>query len=122
MAGVRTSRTFRRTVLALGLCLLAFGFAMEAKLACYSPAGGPGSDIVAAKARRADLPEVVSRGGHAPDPVHSQILVVFLAALTAASLWKSDAPPGRNIVYSHLSVYSAAYFSPNLFFRPPPIR
>lgn len=122
MAGVPTSRSFKRTALALGLCLLAFGFAMEAKLACYSPAGGSDNDIVAAKARPADQPEVVSRGVHAPNPVHSQTLFVFLAALTAASLWKADALLGHSSVYSRLSVSSAAYFSPNLFFRPPPIR
>ena len=122
MAGVPTSRSFRRTVLALGLCLLAFGFAMEAKLACYGPAGGSGSDIAAAKARTADLPEVVYHGVHAPDPVRTQMLVVFLAALTAPCLRKADSLLARDSVYSHLSVSSAAYFSPNLFFRPPPVR
>jgi hypothetical protein len=122
MAGVPTFRTFRRTALALGLCFLTFGFAMEAKLACYSQAGVSGCDIVAAKARPADLPEVVARGVFPPGPVNSQMLVVFLAALTAASLWKADALPRRNIVYSRLSVSFAAYFSPNLFFRPPPVR
>lgn len=122
MAGVPISRTFRRTAIALGLCFLTFGFAMEAKLAWFSSASGPGSDIVAAKARPAQLPEVVSHGVFMPDPVHSQMLYVFLAALTAASLWKADALPGRNIVYGRLSVSSAAYFSPYLFFRPPPVR
>jgi hypothetical protein len=122
MAGFPTSRSFRRTALALGLCLLAFGFAMETKLACYSPAGGSGSDIVAAKARPAELPEVVSHGVHAPDPAHSEILVVFLAPLTAPSLRKADSLLVRSSVYNHLSVSSAAYFSQNLFFRPPPIR
>lgn len=122
MAWLPTSRTFRRTALAFGLCFLAFGFAMEAKLACYSPAGGSRSDILAAKARPADLPEVVSHGVNAPDPVHSQMLVVFLAALTAPTLRKADYLLVRNSVCNHLSVSSAAYFSPNLFFRPPPIR
>jgi hypothetical protein len=122
MAGVPTSRTFRRTALALGLCLLAFGFAMEAKLACYSPAGGSGSDIAAAKARPADLPEVVSHGVHAPDPAHSEVLVVFLATLTAPSLRKADSLLVHSSVNNHASVPAAAYFSPYLFFRPPPIR
>jgi hypothetical protein len=95
---------------------------MEAKLAWYSAADGSGCDIVAAKARPADLPEVVARGVRPRDPVNSQMLIVFLAALSAASLWKADALAGRNIVYSRLSVSSAAYFSPNLFFRSPPDR
>lgn len=122
MKGVSASRTFMRTALALGLCLLAFGFAMEAKLACYGPDGGSGRDIVAAKALPADQPEVVSRGFDAPNPVHSQGLLVFLAALTAASLWKANALLVRSNVYSRLSVISTAYFSPSLFFRPPPVR
>jgi hypothetical protein len=122
MAEVSTSRTFRRTALALGLCLLAFGFAMEAKLACYSPTGGSGIDIVAAKARPADLPEVVTHGVPAPDPVRSQLTVIFLSALATEPLWKAHTLLGRSIVYNRLSVSSAAYFSPNLFFRPPPVR
>jgi len=122
MAGVPTSRSLRRTALALGLCLLAFGFAMEAKLACYGPAVGSGRDIAAAKARPADLPEVVSHGVHAPDPSHSELLVVFVATLTAPSMWKAVSLLVRNSEYNHLSVSSAEYFSPSLFLRPPPIR
>jgi len=122
MAGVPTSRTLRRTVLALGLCLLAFAFAMEAKLAGYSPAGGSGSDIAAAKARPADLPEIVAHGVPAPDPVDALTLFFVLAAWTGASLWKTDALPGRKIALPCRSVSSAAFFSSNLFFRPPPVR
>jgi hypothetical protein len=95
---------------------------MEAKLACYSPAGGSGSDIVAAKARPADLPEVVSHGVHAPDPFYPRIQFVLLSVLATADLGKADVLPRHNIVYNQRSVSSAAYFSPNLFFRPPPIR
>jgi len=122
MAGAPTSRTFRRTALALVLCLLAFAFAMEAKLACYSPDGGPGSDIAAAKARPADLPEVVAHGVPAPDPVDARTLFFVLVALTTASLWKAEALRGRNIALPCQSVSSAAFFSSNLFFRPPHVR
>jgi hypothetical protein len=122
MKGLPATRNFRRTLLAFGLCFLAFGFAMEAKLACYGAAGSSGSDITAAKARPADQPEPVAGGVHAPDPVYSQLAFVFLAALTAASLWMADALPGRGVACSHLSVSAAAYFSPSLFFRPPPAR
>jgi len=99
-----------------------FGFAMEAKLAWYSPAGGSVNDIAAAKARPADLPEVVVHGVPAPDPVHPLILFVSLTALTTASLRKAEALLGRNTVYNYHLVSSAAYFSPSLFFRPPPVR
>ena len=123
MTGARTSRTFSRTVLALGLCLLAFGFAMEAKLACYRPAGVSGSsDIAAAKARPADLPEVVAHGAHAPAPVDSQISTVALPVITAALLWKPHALLGGGMEFHPLYVSSAASFSSHLFFRPPPIR
>ena len=122
MAGVRASRTFWRTALALGLCLLAFGFAMEAKTAWYNAVGGSGTEIAAAKARPADLPELVVHGVPATDPVHPQVFFVFLAALTAASLWKPDVLPERRFVHSDVAVSSAAFFSSNLFFRPPPVR
>lgn len=122
MAGVSASRTFKRTALALGLCLLAFCFAMEAKLAWYSPGGGSVNDIAAAKAHPADLPEVVAHGVPAPGPFLPRIQFVLLAVLATAYLGKSDVLPGRNIEYNHLSVSSAAYFSPSLFYRPPPVR
>lgn len=122
MTGVSASRNLRRTALAVGLCLLAFGFAMEAKLAWFNPAGGSGSEIAAAKARPADLPEVVAHGVPATDPVHPGECFVFLTALTAAFLWNADALPGRNFSRSDFAVSSASYFSSNLFFRPPPVR
>ena len=122
MSGVAASRNFKRTALALGLCLLAFVFAMETKLACYSPVDGSARDIVAARALPAALPEVVSHGAHGADIVRSQISVVVLAVLTAVFLWKEDTLLGRNIARGQLSISSAAYFSPNLFFRPPPVR
>ena len=122
MAGASASRNFKRIALAIGLCLLAFGFAMEAKMAWFNPAGGSGSEIASAKARPADLPEVVAHGDPAPDPVYPQVFFVFLAALTAAALWKADVLPGRNIMHNDLAVSSAAYFWPNLFFRSPPVR
>jgi hypothetical protein len=122
MARISASRNFKRTALAVGLCVLAFVFAMEAKMAWYSTAGGSGTEIAAAKARAADLPEVVAHGIPAPDPVHPQVFFVFLAALTAASLWKPDVLSGRRFVHSDLAISSVAYFSSNLFFRPPPVR
>lgn len=122
MSGVAASRSLRRTALAIGLCLLAFSFAMETKLACYSPADGSASDIVAARALPAALPEVVPHGVHSSDIVLSQLLVVFLSVLTAAFLWMEGTMQSRNVAYRQLLVSSAAYFSPNLFFRPPPVR
>lgn len=50
----------RRDTLALGLCLLAALFALEAKIAWYGPTAGPEVDISRRKALPADLPSVVS--------------------------------------------------------------
>lgn len=122
MSGLAATRSLRRTALALGLCLLAFSFAMETKLACYSPADGSASDIVAARALPTALPEVVPHGVHSSEIVRSQLLVVFLSVFTAAFLWTEGTLPGRSVAYRQLPVSSAALFSPNLFFRPPPAR
>ena len=116
------SRTLRRTMLAFGLCILAFGFAMEAKLAWYIPDGSAGRDIVATKALPADQPIVVVRGVHAPNLVIVPMIFVFAAALTSMSLRSALAAQRWSIANKSLSVSSAAYFSHNLFFRPPPIR
>jgi hypothetical protein len=122
MSGVFASRTLRCTALAFGLCILAFVFAMEAKLAWYGPASGPGCDIRAAKACPADTATVVSHGSSAPIPVHPLIPFVVLAAFTAACLLKTDVLLKRNIEHNRLPVASTFCFSSNLFFRPPPVR
>jgi hypothetical protein len=101
---------------------LAFGFALESKTAWYSAAAGSASEIASAKARPADLPELVTHGVPAPDPVHPQVFFVLLAALTATSLWKADFSSEHRFVHSDVAVSSAAYFSSNMFFRPPPVR
>jgi hypothetical protein len=121
MALAGTLRSFWRTALTLGLCLLAFGFAMEAKLACYSHAENFSSDIVSAKALPADLPEIVSHGVEEHRLAHPQMLVVLWTALTTATLRSADCLLVRNFASNRLSVSSAVYFSPYLFFRPPPV-
>ena len=122
MAGVPEIRTFRRMTLAFGLCLLAFCFAMEAKLVPYSAAHGSESDIAAAKAWPADLPQVVAHGIQGLNRIHTPALVLFVASFASASFEKAEVLRGSNLLCSRLSVFSAAYFSPHLFFRPPPVR
>jgi hypothetical protein len=122
MSGVFASRTLRCSALAFGLCILAFAFAMEAKLAWYSPASGQGCDIRAAKACPADTTGVVSRGSSAPMPVHPELAFVLLATFIAACLARPEALLRRNLAYNFLPVASPHCCSPNLFFRPPPVR
>ncbi len=56
MAGFLAFPKMRRNTLALGLCVLAVLFALEAKTAWYGPANGPGSDVRSQKALPADSP------------------------------------------------------------------
>jgi len=115
-------RPFGRTALAIGLCLLAFIFAMEAKMAWYGPLSGPDGDVHAIKALPVDTPDIVSEDFLAPDPVHPHLSFAFLAPLIALGLADTDTSLGRAIVQRYFKVSSAAYFSPNTFFRPPPVR
>ncbi len=121
MEAVSAFRAVTRTALALGLCFLALSFAMEAKLALYSLAGGSKTDIAAARALPADLPEIEVLSVPAPDPVHPKTPFAIVPAWTAGCLWKADGWLGGNVPCKHLSVVSARCFSPNHFFRPPPV-
>jgi hypothetical protein len=115
------SGQLRRTVLAFGLCFLAFSFAMEAKLAWYGPQGGFGSDVRAAKALPADVPALVPHGAPAPDPIHPLISFALLLAF-AAGCALADVLLENEAAQNHLPVSAASYFSPHNFFRPPPAR
>jgi hypothetical protein len=114
------STAFWRTALTFGLCLLAFVFAVEAKTAWYGPAAGPGSAVRAAKALPADMPRVIGHGIPVPDPIHPQIpfaLVASLAVLRSAA----DKPHCDEARRDDLQPSHAACFSPQQFFRPPPV-
>ena len=109
-----------RTTLACGLCLLAFVFAIEAKTAWYGSAAGPGSAVRAAKALPASLPREVQHGSATTGPIHSQLPFVLFAAFLVASLAGSDLLTRRTVPLASARISSAAYFSPQSFFRPPP--
>lgn len=110
----------RRNTLALGLCLLAVLFALEAKTAWYGPANGPSGDIQSQKARPADLPAVVSHGVSALSSVTFPLALVFLASVTAITRRNVNFLSGVDARFNHIPVSAAPYFSPSLFFRPPP--
>ena len=114
------SRHLRRCALAAGLCLLAVLFALEAKFAWYGPATGPLTSIQSAKARPADLPELVLHGALAHSGAPVQFALVYLAALTAAVLVKAASFCRLNPASMGQSLFATTYFSPGLFFRPPP--
>jgi hypothetical protein len=114
------SLSIRRASLAVGLCLLAFLFAVEAKTARYGPEVGPGSDVRAEKALPVDIPKLIERGVTAPDPVYPQFPVAILAVWTVVLVARAIELPGRLIVNEQFQVSATPYFSPNIFFRPPP--
>jgi len=114
-----TASTGLRAVLTCCLCMLAFLFAVEAKTAWYGPMAGLGSNVRAAKAMRADAPQVIEHGVPVQDPSHPQIAFVLLPALAfllPLAEWsrnlESSQPQFRRTLLS--------VFSPQLSLRPPP--
>jgi hypothetical protein len=115
------SPAIHRIILACGLCLLAVIFAMEAKTAWFGPTIGPGSAVRAAKALPADMPRLIEHGIPVPDPIHPQIPFALLTTLAVDQANAADVP-ARSIASRRQSAVSlAAYFSPQIFFRPPPL-
>jgi hypothetical protein len=108
----------RRVTFALGLCLLAVVFALEAKTAWFGPVNGPGFDVRAAKAWPADLPRLIDHGVPAANPVPPLLSFAVLAVLRpgpfAGKVYLSQDHPGP------VGSLNAARFSPQVYFRPPP--
>ena len=106
--------------MALGLCLLAVLFALEAKTAWYGPAKGPGTDVQSQKALPANLPAVVSHGVSKFPRVTFPLSLIFLASVATIAWTDANFLPGVDVDSNHIPVSAAAHFSPALFFRPPP--
>jgi hypothetical protein len=122
MSGIpASSPKLRRSVLALGLCLLAFMFAMEAKLAVYSPHHGFGSDIRAAKALPEKIPALVPHGTLAPDPIHPLVPFASLFELAAGFTLAVNILLKLQSEQENLPAIPSSFFSPHGFFRPPPV-
>lgn len=114
------SPSYRRAPLALGLCLLAFLFAIEAKTAWYGPAAGFGGSVRAAKAQPVASPEVVEHGVPAPDPARPHVAFALLPQI-ATKVFAGLSARSRDEAFSgHLSHSFSAGFSFANLFRPPP--
>lgn len=120
MMRLSVSPRVKFNTLALGLCVLAVLFALETKTAWYSPANGPERDIQSQKALPADLPTVVSRGISARPKMALPLTLSLFAAFAVIAWMQADFFPGIDIDFNHIPVSAAPYFSPCLFFRPPP--
>jgi len=110
----------RRNTLALILCLLAVLFALEAKTAWYGPANGPRSDIQSQKALPADLPAAGHHGISAHQPATFPLALMFFEFVAAITWTGARFHPGIDIDFNYFPVSAASYFTPGLFYRPPP--
>ena len=120
MSGDPSKRWTGRTLIALVLCLLAFTFAMEAKLAWYLPPHTVGSEVQAAKALPANVPQLILHGLPDHNPLFPMLPFALLVAsvtaghCVAVSFWRTASK-----IHSPISTSS---FSPANFLRPPPVR
>jgi hypothetical protein len=111
-------RATRRVTLALGLCLLAVIFALEAKTAWYGPANGPGIDVRAAKARPADLPQVIDDGVPVPISVPPLLSFAVLAVLKTGRFAGKTHSAEDGLL--PIGALPADRLSPQFYLRPPP--
>jgi len=119
MQGGFLIRHSRLTALGIMLCLLAALFAVEAKIAWFSPAGSAGAQISFAKARPAEPPKMLPQRfvspALAPHEAYGTLsmlaLVLLLAVVTGLV---------SQVVHARTPVFSSPGFSSALFFRPPP--
>lgn len=113
------TRHSRLTALGVVLCLLVTLFALEAKIAWFSPAGSAGAQISAAKARPAEQPKSLPvrltwHDGHAHDfSVIPTLLASFLLLFVTAIVVDASAP-------NQIQATISSGFDPTRFFRPPP--
>lgn len=107
-----------RVLLACSLCLLAFGFAMEAKVAWYGPIQA--RDVSAAKAMPADTLAATAQRALPVHPIAPEATTLWLQTIAVVLLSVAASPLKQVDSRNSVRVSSRAYFSPLLFFRPPP--
>lgn len=120
MQGGFLIRHSRLTALGIMLCVLAALFAVEAKIAWFSPAGSATAQISFDKARPAEPPKAYPHGMTSTTPPAHDLAAtatfvaasILLAAIAAVMLL-----PARPRTQLALS----PGFSASLLFRPPPV-
>jgi hypothetical protein len=113
-------RSITQTALALGLCLLALSFVMEAKLAWCGPVARMVSEVRASKALPDDAPTGV-HGVSASYPVYPR--TPFAIPEVIAAYCAADAQPvlRRSVASKHIPSVANRYFVPYNFLRSPPL-
>lgn len=107
--------------MALLFCFLAFSFAVEAKMALYEPIDGLGFSVRAAKASPADRRDsdsavAVSQSPAHPEPASLAIAAAVCVLLVAERIGETAAPG------ADAALLPVPHLSPQLSFRPPPVR
>lgn len=120
MAGFSPKQGMRREIFALVLCLLAMLFALEAKIAWYLPPHTAGSEMQAAKALPADTPQEIPHGLPGQPPLFFLLCISILCAVTNVCTRKTLLFCDGRV--NDRSPSSSSVFSPDRFFRPPPVQ
>jgi hypothetical protein len=119
MQGGFVIRHSRLTTLGMVLCLLAALFAVEAKIAWFSPAGSGCAQMSAAKLRPAEQPKLLPVRLTRPAP-DAQTFVVSPALLASVFLLCALAAYAAPELLDRPGVAASPSFASVLFFRPPP--
>ena len=112
-------RHSRLTAFGVVLCLLAALFAVEAKIAWYSPQGSVNTQISSGKLQLADASKIFAHDAVTlvpPTPdLNETVAVVTLALMCLAAM-----SVAARSVPNRQQVFAGPGFSVSLFFRPPP--
>jgi len=118
MAAASPKHAIRREFFALILCLLAVIFSIEAKTAWYMPLHTLGSEVQAAKALPADVPQVIPHGF--PGQIPPFFLLPFTVLFAFADRYFRRPALLRSTQEDDRSPSSSSAFSRN-YLRPPPV-
>jgi hypothetical protein len=88
----------------------------------YSPAGGAGIEIREAKAWPADTSKTIFQGLSACNAACVLIPFALLALSSATAFAQMNLRARWDRMQAAHTVTAALFFSPHLFFRPPPAR
>jgi hypothetical protein len=122
MPGVFIFQRSRRYALALFLSLLVAVFAVEAKMAWFSPAGSPECEIQTAKAWPGETSQMVARSASVANTFNLLIPAVLLLVSAACLNARTNLSIQETQNQAISLVAETQFHSPHLFFRPPPSR
>jgi len=120
-ASSAASRSFRQTAIAVLLCLLAFSFAIEARMARYGPIDGVGSDLHSSRVIQPELRDFTADDASSAASGALAFCWAFLTIIAAGCILIESRPwiaVGREM----LRIPFGLRFFPQIAFRPPPTR